>query len=315
MLQKILCALVLLSVFNAQAQKKEEGFDFFFKPTENAARYYVITEKKDTLWHRKAYYLPERGIAMEGFYKDKDCKIPHGVVNWYHTNRVLKSTGVYVNGAREGVHLSYDGDGHMRDSANYVGGRLKGVKLAWAADGAQVDSMHFDGAGNGVQVTWYADGPVSAAGFWTADTVKRGKWKYFHRNGEPKAIEEFADGKRTSLVCFDSTGKQLKDCEETEAQYPSGITGWSSYISRTLNPNVPVKNGAPPGHYQVVVQFIVNKEGEISDVKAETSFGFGMEEEAIRVIKASRKWKPALQFGAKVNAYRRQPITFAVSQR
>jgi protein TonB len=74
----------------------------------------------------------------------------------------------------------------------------------------------------------------------------------------------------------------------------------------------PVDNGAQPGTYQVVVRFIVSKDGSISDVVAETKHGYGMEEEAIRVIKKGPNWTPAQQNGRFVNAYRRQPITFQV---
>lgn len=79
-----------------------------------------------------------------------------------------------------------------------------------------------------------------------------------------------------------------------------------------INANTPVKQRAKRGTYQVVIRFIVNKEGAISAVAAETSFGHGMEEEAIRVIKNGPNWLPAMQNGKKVNAYRRQPITFVV---
>jgi ATP-dependent DNA helicase DinG len=41
---------------------------------------------------------------------------------------------------------------------------------------------------------------------------------------------------------------------------------------------------------------------------------FGMEEEAIKIIKRGPKWTPALQNGRNVNAYRRQPITFVVEE-
>ncbi len=47
-------------------------------------------------------------------------------------------------------------------------------------------------------------------------------------------------------------------------------------------------------------------------MKAETSFGYGMEEEVIRIIKKGPKWTPASVNGKHVNAYRRQPVTFAV---
>ncbi|MEQ1678624.1 MAG: energy transducer TonB, partial [Chitinophagaceae bacterium] len=43
-----------------------------------------------------------------------------------------------------------------------------------------------------------------------------------------------------------------------------------------------------------------------------TNHGYGMEEEAMRVIKKGPKWTPAVQNGRQVKAYRKQPITFQV---
>jgi len=99
---------------------------------------------------------------------------------------------------------------------------------------------------------------------------------------------------------------------ENEASFPGGEAAWRRYLERNLNPSAPVDNGAPPNTYQVIVRFIVSKDGSISDVTAETKFGYGMEEEAVKVIKKGPKWTPALQNGRNVNAYRRQPITFQV---
>jgi len=101
---------------------------------------------------------------------------------------------------------------------------------------------------------------------------------------------------------------------EVEASFPGGQAAWIRYLKSKLNANEPVENGAIPGVYQVIIKFIVSKTGEISEIKAETSYGFGMEEEAIRVIKNGPKWVPALQNGTYVNAYRSQPITFQVNE-
>jgi periplasmic protein TonB len=101
---------------------------------------------------------------------------------------------------------------------------------------------------------------------------------------------------------------------ENEAQFPGGQQAWIRYLQKNLNANAPVENGAPPGTYQVIVKFIVSKDGSISDVNAETKHGFGMEEEAVKIIKRGPKWTPALQNGRNVNAYRRQPITFIVEE-
>ena len=58
----------------------------------------------------------------------------------------------------------------------------------------------------------------------------------------------------------------------------------------------------------------MSKDGTISDVQAESKHGFGMEAEAVKIIKRGPKWSPALQNGRNVNAYRRQPITFVVEE-
>jgi len=101
---------------------------------------------------------------------------------------------------------------------------------------------------------------------------------------------------------------------EVEASFPGGASAWQKYVQRNVNGQVASDNGAPAGSYTVYVQFIVDKEGNISDVKALTNHGYGIEDEAIRAIKRGPKWTPAIQNGRNVKAYRKQPITFVVSE-
>ena len=101
---------------------------------------------------------------------------------------------------------------------------------------------------------------------------------------------------------------------ENEAIFPGGQAAWIRFLQNHLNASVPNDNSAPTGTYKVIVKFIVSKDGNISDVQAETKNGYGMEDEAVRVIKTGPKWTPALQNGRHVNAYRRQPITFDVQE-
>ena len=60
------------------------------------------------------------------------------------------------------------------------------------------------------------------------------------------------------------------------------------------------------------VQFIVNKDGTISDVELLNPAGYGFDEEAIRVIKAMPKWKPGRQAGRNVSVYFILPINFTL---
>jgi len=89
---------------------------------------------------------------------------------------------------------------------------------------------------------------------------------------------------------------------------------WENFLRRNLNPNVPADNGAPVGNHTIIIQFVVDLDGNVSDIKPLTNLGYGMEQEAIRVLKKATKWEPAIQNGHPVKAFRRQPITFVVTE-
>jgi protein TonB len=99
---------------------------------------------------------------------------------------------------------------------------------------------------------------------------------------------------------------------EKEAGFDGGDDGWRAYLRKTLNPDVPIDNGAGAGKFTVIVKFVVSKDGSVSGVTCENDPGFGMCQEAVRVIKKTKNWTPAIQNGHHVNAYRRQPIVFVV---
>ena len=61
----------------------------------------------------------------------------------------------------------------------------------------------------------------------------------------------------------------------------------------------------------VVVQFIVDREGNVSNIQAISGpEKGGLREEAIRLIKISKRWSPAIQSGRQVRPYVKQPIVF-----
>ncbi len=99
----------------------------------------------------------------------------------------------------------------------------------------------------------------------------------------------------------------------TTVDVPAKFDGnWVRFLEKNLNAETPVNNGAGPGRYSVVVQFVVDKEGNVSDIKALTNHGYGVEEEAIRVLRKAPKWQPAIAAGYTVKAYHKQVIVFEV---
>lgn len=99
-----------------------------------------------------------------------------------------------------------------------------------------------------------------------------------------------------------------------QAKFPGGDAEWKKYLERNLNRDLPAENGAPPSNYTVIVSFLVDKEGNISEVKAENDPGYGTADEAVRVIRKGPKWQPAVQNGRNVIYRQKQSITFRVAE-
>ena len=94
---------------------------------------------------------------------------------------------------------------------------------------------------------------------------------------------------------------------EIESEYPGGASAWQRYLNKSLRyPQEAIDNEIQG---TVVVQFIVDKAGMVSEVEA-ISGPQQLRDEAARVIKKSGQWTPAVQNGRQVKSYKKQPIVF-----
>jgi hypothetical protein len=116
----------------------------------------------------------------------------------------------------------------------------------------------------------------------------------------------------TPVLDNTDTTEKLFEKVDKEAEFTGGMGAWNKYLEQNLNPNVPVDNGAPTGMYTVLVQFVVNRDGTIADIKPLTKLGYGMEQEVVRILKKSGSWTPAIQHDRPVRAYRKQPVIFMI---
>ena len=99
---------------------------------------------------------------------------------------------------------------------------------------------------------------------------------------------------------------------EIESQYPGGMPAWQRYLNKNLHYPEEAQNNEIQG--AVMVQFIVDRDGNVSDVQAISGpEQGGLREEAVRVIRKSGKWTPAIQNGRQVKSYKKQPVTFRMN--
>ncbi|WP_298120431.1 energy transducer TonB [Flavobacterium sp.] len=93
---------------------------------------------------------------------------------------------------------------------------------------------------------------------------------------------------------------------EVQPEYPGGIDKFRSFIGSNFQ--APEDEGFKGG--KIFVQFVVEKDGTLTDIKVVRDAGFGTKEEAIRVVKKNKvKWSAAEQNGKKVRCSYMLPIT------
>lgn len=98
---------------------------------------------------------------------------------------------------------------------------------------------------------------------------------------------------------------------EKQAEFPGGIQALMQWLSMNVRyPEDAMKNDAQG---RVIVKFVVNPDGSISDPTVLKSVEPSLDQEAIRVVMAMPKWEAAENHGQKVASYFNLPIAFKLS--
>ena len=95
---------------------------------------------------------------------------------------------------------------------------------------------------------------------------------------------------------------------EEKPEYPGGMGKLSKFLSSNLQyPLLSFENGVQG---KVIVQFIIDKEGNVKDVAVATGVDPYLDAEALRIIKMMPKWKPGKHEGKEVNVKCTIPVGF-----
>ena len=98
------------------------------------------------------------------------------------------------------------------------------------------------------------------------------------------------------------------DVVEQMPQFPGGPQALFEYLSKNIKyPVVAEENGIQG---RVIVTFVVERDGSITDVKVAKSVDPSLDKEAMRVVKSMPNWIPGKQNGSAVRVKYTVPVTF-----
>ncbi len=126
---------------------------------------------------------------------------------------------------------------------------------------------------------------------------------------EIKKAESKENDKETKIVNSDNDIYNFYTLEQ-KPEFPGGEKGLLSYIAKhTEYPNKAKRKNITG---KVYVQFIIDKEGKVTNVKVLRSAHPLLDKSALKVIKSLPDWKPGKQRGKNVKVSFQVPINYTL---
>ncbi|QEC79216.1 energy transducer TonB [Mucilaginibacter ginsenosidivorax] len=94
-------------------------------------------------------------------------------------------------------------------------------------------------------------------------------------------------------------------------QPDGGMAGWAKFLQKNLQYPALARENNISG--KVFVSFIVEKDGQLTDIKIVRGLGYGLDEESVRVLKLAKAWKPGIQNGHPVRVAYSIPFNFQLA--
>jgi protein TonB len=109
-----------------------------------------------------------------------------------------------------------------------------------------------------------------------------------------------------TLVAFGTTAQKTI---ASLPSFPGGQKAFNKFLAKNLKwPNQDDAEG------RVIISFVVEKDGRLTDFKVERSLRKEFDIEALRVLKRSPEWIPGMKNGKKVSVRYFVPINFTLSE-
>ncbi|UOG72787.1 TonB family protein [Hymenobacter tibetensis] len=163
---------------------------------------------------------------------------------------------------------------------------------------------------HGEVVSWYENGKVHAREKYV-NGKRQGELLVYYANGKLKRRDFYAHDTFTKGQCFGLDGKLVKHTPyECMPVYKGGIEG----LLRDLSINLVYPDDALRSEIQgqVIISFVVGRDGYVKNVSVAKSLTPSTDAEAIRVVQNLKKLTPATQDGEAVSVSFRVPIDFAI---
>ncbi len=309
----LLFVLFFVCEANAQLDTIITFQNFYGKATKGPGVYSVRMQwKSGKEWAVQDYYWPEKTIKLTGSYSDSAGRQKHGLFRSYYKNGIEKDSCYYWHGKKNGLCKEWYEDGNQSSQSHYNIGTRVDTCVTWSKEGKLQSVYIADSAGTGIEQLYNPDGKIKSKGRYF-NSKKTGLWSYKDEAGILSQEVTYDADSAISIICYDEKGviETKADCVvEKNATFKDGSDGFRRYLERKLQYPVQAQKNGVQG--TVTLSFKLDTEGKPVDIIVEHSPDEELSKEALRIIRTSPNWEPAIQYNRKVFYRLLQSITFAL---
>lgn len=233
---------------------------------------------------------------IRSFRERTDSSEWNGWFTYYNGDGTRLMDGMYRNRRRDGLWHYYTRDGSVARECILSAGKLTYDKF-YDKGSSRISSEH----------------KYSPVGDTSVELL-------YHPGGNVKRRKATINGKVTELSCYTIDGADTA-CGHYDSvqiytfveQMPIPMFNMMEYLSQNLV--YPDSAKAHNKQGRVMVQFVVNEDGTVSEVTVLRGVCAEIDAEAVRVMRAMPLWKPGRQKGQPVRVTYTQPITFKLEDK
>lgn len=257
--------------------------------SENSVYYRTISKEEKKKWI-STDYNKDGSVRVRGEYIKRNLKIKNGTFIYYYENGCKKELSNFNNNTQTGAYQDWFDNGQAKNIGQYK-------------DNDQSEEW----------ITYFQNGQIDSKGhYYKGKTV--GEWSWFYENGQICATEKFNNGEAVSGKYWTEEGEVL---DSTVANVAPVFAGGMDALNRFLNETTKYPRAAQNrGAYgKVYVQFVIEIDGSISNVKIARGVDPDLDEESLRVVSLMPYWTPGIRRNKLVRVSYIVPINFKLYDR
>ena len=271
--------------------------------TEANHKYYRIV--KDYYSDKESYkiydYFKSGVLQMAGASKFKDRLQKEGPFVYYYENGNKESMESHINGSQTGKQYNWYQNGQKKSEREFfvdINTRLPSYRIIqfWDINGNQ---KIIDGIGEYETKTdnFYETGKMT-------NGLKHGIWEGNIKSLNINYKENYENGTLLFGVTTDSQNIKYEYTSESTMPGPKkGLKNFYQFFGANFKISKEARIYNVTGN--MTLNFNIEGDGSIAEIKVTNGLGYGLDEEAIRVIKSYKGWEPAKSrgIGYKVQYY------------